>query len=222
MITPPRFTERLLMSLGAEPRYREAVLGDLAEEFTIRVEEQGVGVARRWYRREALRTAPHLLANWARQLSGRDAVRLGAAVIVAGVVHRVLATAIPTAIVMALGVKPDSLSIVLAAWRDVLADTFLLKWTGITLLRVLPFGVGYLAASLNPRARIPAALSLAMLDAATMAYGYLRSSAQIPAAMQAVIGLSLAFNLAALVAGGVFRALLDRHERDAMIRAPLP
>ena len=61
MITPPRSIEILLEALGAEPHYREAVLGDLAEEFALRAERDGEASALRWYRREAVRTAPHLL-----------------------------------------------------------------------------------------------------------------------------------------------------------------
>ncbi len=64
--TPPRarpasLTERLLQSLGAEHEFAEAVLGDLREEYALRASRDGVGAARRWYVREALRSAPHLL-----------------------------------------------------------------------------------------------------------------------------------------------------------------
>jgi hypothetical protein len=72
MTTPPRTTELLLESLGATPRFREPLLGDLAEEFTARVEREGRGPARRWYYREALRAAPHLLRDGLRELRARD------------------------------------------------------------------------------------------------------------------------------------------------------
>ncbi|HEX6535019.1 MAG TPA: permease prefix domain 2-containing transporter [Gemmatimonadaceae bacterium] len=52
--------ERLLLALGADPAFSEAVLGDLAEEYARRVSLEGVAAARWWYAREALRTAPHL------------------------------------------------------------------------------------------------------------------------------------------------------------------
>jgi len=74
--TPPRTAERLLEALGAEPEFRDALLGDLAEDFATRAVHDGERAARRWYWREALRVAPHLLRNGARRLRARDAARL--------------------------------------------------------------------------------------------------------------------------------------------------
>lgn len=82
MITPPRTIERLLEALGAEPRFRDSVLGDLAEEYAARVENDGELGARRWYRREALRAAPHLFKNWVRRLRGHDVVHLVGEIVV--------------------------------------------------------------------------------------------------------------------------------------------
>ncbi|HEX7242371.1 MAG TPA: permease prefix domain 2-containing transporter, partial [Longimicrobiaceae bacterium] len=59
--TPPRTAERLLEALGAEPELRDALLGDLAEDFATRAADQGERAARRRYWREALRAAPYLL-----------------------------------------------------------------------------------------------------------------------------------------------------------------
>lgn len=74
--TPPRTAERLLEALGAEPEFRDALLGDLAEDFAICAAEDGERAARRRYWREALRVAPYLLRDWARRLRARDAARL--------------------------------------------------------------------------------------------------------------------------------------------------
>lgn len=63
MITPPRLIERILEALGAEPSFRDSVLGDLAEEFASRAEQDGVADARRWYRAEAARALPHLVSS---------------------------------------------------------------------------------------------------------------------------------------------------------------
>jgi hypothetical protein len=208
--TSPRWIETLLRSLGAQPGYRDAVLGDLTEEFVIRVEEQGVRTARRWYRREALRTAPHLLANWARTLTPRAGLRLGVATIVAGIVHRLVAIAIPVVTVMSLGVKPDSAGIVAAAWRDVLMEPSMFKWTALVLLRTLPIGVGFLAASLNPRGRIPAALSLAALDAAVVTYAFVAAPDHSVIVARGVYPL---MTLSCIVLGGVLRALVDSRAR---------
>lgn len=220
MIAPPRWIERLLTSLGGESHCRDAILGDLAEEFAIRVEEQGVATARRWYRREALRTAPHLLASWMRHLTLPDLGRLCVAVVAAGVVHRLLAVAIPTAIVMSLGVKPDSVSIVAVAWRDVLSDTVALKWIGISLLRMLPFVAGFLAGSFNPRAPIPTAIALATIDAAVLVYAYTWSPGNMPTMARAFLVLTTLMNLGAIVLGGAFRALIDRHARAGVDQLP--
>jgi hypothetical protein len=72
MIAPPRGVERLLEGLSANAAFRDAILGDLAEEFGRRVDRDGVFAARRWYYRESIRTAPHLVHDWARGLTGPD------------------------------------------------------------------------------------------------------------------------------------------------------
>lgn len=77
-------TEALLESLGADPAFAEDVLGDLAEEYALRAEQDGVAAARRWYAREALRSAPHLVRNAIRHLGPRGRARL--AVLFTGVV----------------------------------------------------------------------------------------------------------------------------------------
>lgn len=74
--SPPRTAERLLEALGAEPEFRDALLGDLTEDFATRAAYGGERAARRWYWREALRVAPYLLRSWARLLRARDAARL--------------------------------------------------------------------------------------------------------------------------------------------------
>lgn len=73
---PPRGIESMLEALGAESRFCDSVLGDLAEEFTARAERDGLASADAWYRREALRAAPHLLWSWARRLGLRGVAQL--------------------------------------------------------------------------------------------------------------------------------------------------
>jgi hypothetical protein len=68
MISPPRFAETVLTSLGATAEYRDAVVGDLAEELAWRAQLDGPAAARRWYYREAVRSIPHLLGNGARSM----------------------------------------------------------------------------------------------------------------------------------------------------------
>ena len=70
---PPRRVEgALLESLGAEIEYREALVGDLAQEFASRAERDGAAKARLWYYREAVRVTPHLLRNASRGFSRVD------------------------------------------------------------------------------------------------------------------------------------------------------
>jgi hypothetical protein len=82
--SPPP-AEGWLRALGADPAFAEAVLGDLAEEFAERAARDGVGPARRWYAREALRSAPHLLRSWLRRAGPHQRARV-AAYVAAGVV----------------------------------------------------------------------------------------------------------------------------------------
>jgi|SRR5688500_1987509 len=49
MTRPPRLAEAILESLGAQPEFRDDVLGDLAEELAIRSAWDGEREARRWY-----------------------------------------------------------------------------------------------------------------------------------------------------------------------------
>jgi hypothetical protein len=56
-------------------------LGDLSEEFESRIETQGVAAAQRWYLREALRSAPHLVFDWWHHLDRRGAISVSVAAV---------------------------------------------------------------------------------------------------------------------------------------------
>lgn len=65
------------------PHQREAVLGDAAEELAAREAEQGRAAARRWYRRQVLRSVAPGLAYWTRTAAAawkneREVERMGA------------------------------------------------------------------------------------------------------------------------------------------------
>ncbi len=68
--------ERLLHAFGADPRFTEAVLGDLAEEYTLRSTWDGIAAARWWYCCEVLRSAPHFLRSWLRYARRYERARL--------------------------------------------------------------------------------------------------------------------------------------------------
>jgi imidazolonepropionase-like amidohydrolase len=59
---PPAIVECAVGALVAHRALREAVLGDLAEEFAARCAQHGAARARRWYLAQAARSTPHLLA----------------------------------------------------------------------------------------------------------------------------------------------------------------
>ena len=56
-------TERILQNLGAQREFTDSILGDLAEQRANLAIAHGAAAAQRWYVREALRSAPHLLWN---------------------------------------------------------------------------------------------------------------------------------------------------------------
>jgi hypothetical protein len=129
MTTPPFRTETLLAALAADAPYRDDILGDLAEDFAIHVEEQGVREARRWYRRQALRTAPHLLRQWAMRLGAFDVARLIAWTLLTEVTTQLFWLAARAVIVASFGVVPDSVGIVDLAWRSLVrAEAVSINW----------------------------------------------------------------------------------------------
>jgi hypothetical protein len=170
MISPPRFAETVLTSLGATPEYRDAVVGDLAEELAWRATLDGPAEARRWYYREALRSIPHLLGNGARSM------RWGSVRRVTGIA--LSAWAIST---ITLGVSfVIVLSTISRFWPDVgvIFRSGSLTLTAPTLLAIAAsisgsvFG-GYVAAWLDRETPLVSAatlgLTLALLDVAVAA-----------------------------------------------------
>ena len=90
MIAPPPRAEALLEALGAEHGYRDAVIGDLAEEFQARAERDGERAARWWYYGEAVRSVPTLARSWGRSLRGKDLAHLAGLALTAFVLSRAL------------------------------------------------------------------------------------------------------------------------------------
>ena len=68
----PRWIEHILEALGADADFRDAVIGDLAEEYGLRVRWDGPAAARRWYYQESVRLAPYLVHDWWRGLRPKD------------------------------------------------------------------------------------------------------------------------------------------------------
>ncbi|HET7613452.1 MAG TPA: hypothetical protein VFK26_05965 [Gemmatimonadaceae bacterium] len=52
----PNGVHRIISAIAASPEIREAMLGDLDEEYQVRAERDGIGAANRWCWREAVRS----------------------------------------------------------------------------------------------------------------------------------------------------------------------
>jgi hypothetical protein len=150
MITPPRVAESLLEALGAAPDYREAVMGDLAEEFEVRAQRDGEGAARSWYVREAAYAVPALLRSAARNVRGRALMHLVGLALTAFVLSRFV---IGFVLILALRVLQS-------------ADTGTGDFMWVILALKVPLGLvsvvlaGYIAAWLHERAPLVAAMML--------------------------------------------------------------
>lgn len=175
--TPPRTAERLLEALGAGPEFRDALLGDLAEEYATRTAYDGERAAGRWYWREALRVAPHLLRDWARHLRARDVARLagvvGAAYLGVGAVVWGLLAAVEVVVERIAG--PTTFP-----WHD--PHPVALALLGLLLAQLGVAGMGgWVAARLDRRAPAVAALTLGVVSATLALLAPLPGRASLPA-----------------------------------------
>jgi hypothetical protein len=64
---PPYIVELMLEGLIRDPKQRDALLGDLAEEWVRRATVRGENAANRWYCWQAVRALPHLARDASRQ-----------------------------------------------------------------------------------------------------------------------------------------------------------
>jgi hypothetical protein len=155
MIHPPRTVESLLEALGAEAEFRDDLLGDMAEEFSLRAAYDGIAAARRWYWCEAARTTPHLLRNWLRGLRAPDVARLGGVVLTSYVLvgmltFFVLITA--RSVMVGIGIAPSREVLSQDATVMLVVGTIVGVWSALA--------SGYVSAWLNERAPLASALSL--------------------------------------------------------------
>ena len=81
MMQPPRAVEALLSALGADPAFRDALLGDMNEELNARSARDGETAARWWYYGEAIRSTPHLARNGLAHATWTGARRVGRAML---------------------------------------------------------------------------------------------------------------------------------------------
>ncbi len=162
MIAPPRTTERVLASLGAEARFRDAVIGDLAEEFAHRAARDRLVAAERWYRREAIRAMPHLAQNALRRLGARGVLhKIGIAMTAytMALMATLTAAAIVASIARELGAPAGPLHVPPAmTWLAILVAFGILTLD----MAMATFG-GYLAAYLDDDAPLLSAGILGVL-----------------------------------------------------------
>ena len=201
MTTPPRTTERLLAALGAGPELSDALLGDLAEEYALRAAWDGEAAARRWYRREALRVAPHLLRDRARSRRLLDAARVAAIVVATYAIGTALVIGlsyfVPVGFPMS-GSAPDAVVAVLVHLR------------GLALAAVSALTAGYLAAWLDRRSPLVATLGLAIGWGGLALVGALLND-RAPAWFRFGYAATI---LAFVVLGGMWRAATRRLPPD--------
>ncbi len=209
----PRRVERVLEAFGADTEFRDAVIGDLAEEFAIRAREDGVGAARRWYYRESLRVAPYLLRDWWRGLRSDEVWHLTKAVGVAGAA--LITLDIVTRVVL-FAVDPGLVSL----WKALYAmgDGWVFVFPALMLLWTVVDGVfgGYVAARLGRRAPLATALALAAAAAAVMALDAVMTPHR-GALVLAFRALNVMAIVAGVVAGGALGAMRVTRDDDAVV-----
>jgi hypothetical protein len=183
----PRRAERLLETLGADTEFRDAVIGDLAEEYEIRVRWDGAKVARRWYYGEAVRVTPWLLRDWLRGLRWKHIGHFANAALWASLVMFVVD--FPVRAVLSLFV-PQVMSGALPLF--IIAPLMLL-WT------VMDGALaGYVAARIGRRAPIQSAALVALIWASLM----------IGSGWSSVPRWFLAVNVTLMLAGTITGGLL--------------
>jgi hypothetical protein len=153
---PPRVPQLLLSALGARGEFRDAVLGDMAEEYYMRLEIQGENAAHAWYLDQAYRAAPHLIRDGLKNLgAGGIAHLVGAALKAYASIFAIAAVVLPLVMLLPHDVmRPSAIT------------TFALGLP-ITLLG------GYLAARFGRRAPLLSSIALGVLWATINAAGLL-------------------------------------------------
>lgn len=199
MINPPRTAEVVLESLCAQATFGDALLGDLAEGFALRVARDGERVARRWYYREAMRSTVFLLFDWIRRLRVADARRLGGVLLASYVFTMMLARfAITVAASIADAIGLSSIT-TLGGGPPALVPLWL--W--------IPFGVaystlaGYIAGWLNEKEPLPTVIALSIVWTCTLiALRVLTGGDNAPGWL---VGIALLVTAVSPVAGGILR-----------------
>jgi hypothetical protein len=213
MIAPPPRAEALLEALGAEHGYRDAVIGDLAEEFQVRAERDGERAARWWYYGEAVRSVPTLARSWGRSLRGRDFAHLAGLALTAFVLSRVVVgLIIGMAYIVALRTGGAT------AAGGMSGIVFMIIALKLALMFADALVAGFVAAWLHERAPLTSAFALGVLWSllSVGALGALWSFGLVPTGARYTlvqIGMALggmAFTIIGTTLGGVLRVITRR------------
>jgi hypothetical protein len=194
---PPPLVEMAVGALVADGALREAILGDLAEEFALRCERHGAPHARRWYRGEAARSAlPLVAAAWwpaPRERTRRVAV-LATAVIGGSVLLQLIHQAAQLLAMLTLAAAG-------VASQGPAGGTAV----ACSLVAALAAGVlgGYAAARMARRAPLAAALALALACGAFAVVGMLVNGGATP--LWYWVGVQLLLLPVGACAGGFLR-----------------
>lgn len=154
-LTPSPVIESLLIGLGARVEVTDAVLGDLHEKLTVIAAARGIQAARRWYRREALRAAPHLLRDAVRSLRFADARRL----------LNVALLSVTLTVMLAMMAFFGGMAVMMVFTGGLSAPDFPFRivagvWV-VGLVLSLPILAGFLAATFEEKAPLLAAMTVA-------------------------------------------------------------
>lgn len=152
-MTHPRTVEMILDGLLGNSSMKDALLGDLRQEWSERASESGERAANGWYRVQALRTVPHLLLQWWRETPW----------------HALLGAALAILVVRMLTMIFGMMLLILVAWPLSrlglgLAFTTILGSVGTSLAA---FAGGALIARAFRQTPVPAVIWLFMLTVIT-------------------------------------------------------
>jgi hypothetical protein len=142
----PYFIELVLEGLIRDPKQRDALLGDLAEEYRARATRGGGSAANRWYAWQAARAVPHLARDAFRQ-TGWPAILVGIVVL----------SALQWATLI-LGFFTSLALVYPLAWLGVNPAIATIAWA---LGSLWSFVGGMIVARVFPRSPVPAAVVLA-------------------------------------------------------------
>jgi hypothetical protein len=181
-----------LVYLFAPTEQAEAVIGDMLEEFSRRVEQLGLAAARRWYWREAIRTA----------------VQLGAAGITAAPWWTAAAVVGGFLLIRYVGTVPEKALLAILDRYNVFENHFdaykFLSYDGLLICHVLTMAIiGCVVAMVAKGREMVSTLTLAFIQTVLALLGFFVVLARTGRWCGMPLAWMLAFP-AAVIAGGVF------------------